>query len=183
VSRDDIVQAASGGPDFTPKDWTPAPDAGLRAAERSPREREAVRSAIERIVENELTGLPSWRIDLTNRLTIAALTAAPAPDAGLDVALEGIVTIKHPGIRIVDGKPCVCVWHEKARAALSRLVAATDAGLTNASLADLEAAIHAVLEGRGGCHHERDHEGILSSDCEGIVNGWLASRQAEKETA
>jgi hypothetical protein len=46
--------------------------------------------------------------------------AAPAPDAGLREALEGIVTIKHPGIRIVDGKPCVCVWHEKARAALSR---------------------------------------------------------------
>jgi hypothetical protein len=116
-------------------------------------------------------------------LNYQARAAAPAPDAGLREALEGIVTIKHPGIRIVDGKPCVCVWHEKARAALSRLVAATDAGLTNASLADLEAAIHAVLEGRGGCHHERDHEGILSSDCEGIVNGWLASRQAEKETA
>ncbi len=30
MSRDDIVQAASGGPDFTPKDWPPAPDAGLR---------------------------------------------------------------------------------------------------------------------------------------------------------
>jgi hypothetical protein len=73
----------------------------------------------------------------------------------------------------------VGILNYQARAAAP----ATDAGLTNASLADLEAAIHAVLEGRGGCHHERDHEGILSSDCEGIVNGWLASRQAEKETA
>lgn len=38
----------------------------------------AVREAIERIVENELTGLPSWRAELTGRLTNAALAALPA---------------------------------------------------------------------------------------------------------
>lgn len=50
--------------------------------------REAVHDAIERVVENEISGVPHWRSGLTDRLTNAVLVALPAsPEDGLREAL------------------------------------------------------------------------------------------------
>lgn len=71
------------------------PDSGT--AVRGEPGRDAVHAAIERIVENELTGVPSWRYGLTDRLTDAALAARstalpPATGEGLR-AVDGCIAI------------------------------------------------------------------------------------------
>lgn len=55
-------------------------------------ERVAIREGIERIVENELRGVPSWRINLINRLTDAAIAAIPSR---LALDLERVRVVFH----------------------------------------------------------------------------------------